>query len=372
MKSIKEAKDIRGKRVLVRVDFNVPIIKGKVRDDFRIKKALPTIEYLKNKGAKIILIAHAGLDGAQSLAPIAQALLKHTPVTFIKTSVFENQTKDVLDMQKNGTIILLENIRREKGEKENADSFARGIARFGDMYVNDAFSVSHRTHASIVGIPKHLPSYAGLQLMDEVKHLSLAFSPKHPFLFILGGAKFGTKVPLVKKFLRSADMVYIAGALMNTFYKTKGYEVGTSLVDEGDFGIQKLLKDKKLFLPIDVEVAKGKAHRYTNPETVRANEMIVDIGPASVTELETMIKKARFILWNGPLGKYESGFGGATEKVLKIISCSKADSIIGGGDTVALVDKLKLENKFGFVSTGGGATLEFLSQGTLPGIKSLK
>jgi phosphoglycerate kinase len=361
--------------VLVRVDFNLPMEKGKIVDDFRIKKALPTIEYLHKKGATVILLAHletAG-DDRVSLKVVAARLKKYLPTSiFIETPIFSDETeKELLELKK-GSIVLLENLRREKGEKDNAPSFARALSRYGDIYVNEAFSVSHRAHASIVGIAKHIPSYAGFQLQDEVKHLSEAFDPSHPFLFILGGAKFETKIPLIKKFLKNADQCVIGGALMNDFFLAKGYDVGTSLVDGGNFQIGTLLKHKNLVLPVDVEVAKGSKHHVTKPSDVAKDEMIVDIGPATVEILKGLIEKAKFILWNGPLGKYETGFGGATEQVLKLISKSNAQSVIGGGDTVALVSKLKLEDKLGFVSTGGGATLDFLDKGTLPGIKALK
>jgi 3-phosphoglycerate kinase len=375
MKSIKEIDDLKGKRVLVRVDFNLPMEGGRIVDDFRIKKALPTIEYLHKKGATVILLAHleTGGDDKVSLKPVAVRLKKYLPETiFIETPIFSDQTEKELSEMKKGSIVLLENLRREKGEKDNAPSFARALSRYGDIYVNEAFSVSHRVHASIVGIAKHIPGYAGFQLLDEVKHLSKAFDPSHPFLFILGGAKFETKIPLIKKFLKNADQCVIAGALMNDFFVAKGYEVGTSLVDTGNFHIGTLLKHKNLVLPPDVEVAKGSKHHAVKPDSVAKDEMIVDIGPASIELLKGLIEKAKFILWNGPLGKYETGFGGATEQVLKLISKSKAESIIGGGDTVALVSKLKLEDKLGFVSTGGGATLDFLDKGTLPGIKALK
>ena len=375
MKSIKEIDDLKGKRVLVRVDFNLPMEGGKIVDDFRIKKALPTIEYLHKKGATVILLAHleTGGDDKVSLKPVAVRLKKYLPETiFIETPIFSDQTEKELSEMKKGSIVLLENLRREKGEKDNAPSFARALSRYGDIYVNEAFSVSHRVHASIVGIAKHIPGYAGFQLLDEVKHLSKAFDPSHPFLFILGGAKFETKIPLIKKFLKNADQCVIAGALMNDFFVAKGYEVGTSLVDTGNFHIGTLLKHKNLVLPPDVEVSKGSKHHAVKPDSVAKDEMIVDIGPASIELLKGLIEKAKFILWNGPLGKYETGFGGATEQVLKLISKSKAESVIGGGDTVALVSKLKLEDKLGFVSTGGGATLDFLDKGTLPGIKALK
>jgi phosphoglycerate kinase len=273
---------------------------------------------------------------------------------------------------KNGDVALFENLRKELGEKTNSPSFARGLSRFGEIYVNDAFSVSHRVHASIVGITKYLPSYAGFQMIEEVAHLSKAFSPKHPFLFILGGAKFDTKIPLIKKFLRDADNVFIGGAIANDFFKGKGYEIGQSLVSDGMVQVKSFFKNKNLILPIDVVASKGSTSRNIKPNDVNHEESIVDIGKDTVDALGALIEKAAFILWNGPLGKYESGFGGSTEKVLKIIAKSKATSIVGGGDTVALITKLKLGDKIGFVSTGGGATLDFLAKGTLPGIKALK
>ena len=373
MKSIKDIEVLKGKKVMVRVDFNVPMKDDKIVDDFRIKAALPTIEYLRKKGAIIILIAHMGDDGDKSLKPVAVRLKKLlTNFYFIESATFSDETKKIVNNLKNGDVALFENIRRDIGEKTNSPSFARGLSRFGDIYVNDAFSVSHRVHASIVGITKYLPSYAGLQLLDEVEHLSKAFNPKHPFLFILGGAKFETKIPLVKKFLRDADHVFIGGAIANDFFKGKGYEVGVSLVGPNNLQIKPFLKNKNLVLPIDVVATKGGTSRNVKPNEVNADENILDIGKESVKLLEDLVEKAAFVLWNGPLGKYETGFGGSTESVLKIIAKSKAMSIVGGGDTVSLINKLKLGDKIGFVSTGGGATLDFLAKGTLPGIKALK
>ncbi len=373
MKSIKDIADLKGKRVLVRVDFNVPMKDGKILDDFRIKKALPTIEYLQKKGAVVILLAHLGEDGKESLKPVADRLKKYIPkVIFLDKPIMSDDTEDKVKALKKGEVVLLENLRRETGEKLNSPSFARALSRYGEVYVNDAFSVSHRPHASIIGITKYLPGYAGFQMEFEVKNLSEAFNPPHPFLFILGGAKFETKIPLVKKFLRDADTVFIGGALMNDFFLAKGYEVGVSLVDKGNFQLPSLMKHKNLLLPVDVEVLKASKHRFCKPTEVDKEENIVDIGPETVKVLEDLVMKAKFILWNGPLGKYESSFGVATEKLLKTISKSHAKSIIGGGDTVALVSKLKLEDKLGFVSTGGGAALDFLAKGTLPGIKALK
>ncbi len=373
MKTIKDIENISGKRILVRLDLNVPIKDGKILDDFRIKKALPTIEYLHKKGAILILISHLGEDGSESLKPIGDKLKKYVPsLNFIQTSIFSDDTEEALKNLKKGDIALMENLRREVGEKKNAPSFARALSRFAEVYVNDAFSVSHRPHASIIGVTKYLPGYAGLQLEEEIKNLSRAFTPTHPFLFILGGAKFETKIPLVKKFTRDADTVFIGGALANDFFKVKGYEVGASLVETGDFQIPSLLKHKNLLLPPDVEVQKGNKFHFTKSSDVALDESIIDVGPESLELLKGFIEKAKFILWNGPLGKFGVGTSQSTEKILKLIARSDAYSVIGGGDTVEYISKLKLEDKFSFVSTGGGATLDFLAKGTLPGIKVLK
>lgn len=373
MKTIKDLKNIKGKKVIVRVDFNVPIKDGKILDDFRINKVIPTIKYLQKMNAKVILISHLGDDGSISLSIVSSKLKKLLDnFEFINAPIFSNQTEDTINKMKNGQVILLENLRSEIGEKKNSPSFARALSRYGEIYVNDAFSVSHRDHASITGITKYLPGYAGLLLVSEVLNLSKVFSPKHPFLFILGGLKFDTKIPLLKKFIRVADHIFIGGAIANDFFKAKNYEIGTSLVGEKNFQIPLLLKSKNLILPTDVKVNKnGKIHS-TLPSNVAIDECIVDIGPDSVLELKNLIAKSHFILWNGPLGKYENGFGGGTEEILKIISKSKVDNVIGGGDTVSLITKLKIEKKLGFVSTGGGAVLDFLAKGTLPGIRVLK
>jgi phosphoglycerate kinase len=350
MQSIKNLKNIKSKTALVRVDFNVPIKNGKIEDDFRIKKALPTIKFLQKKGAKVVLISHLGKDGTASMKIIADRLRK--------------------DIKKD--ITLLENIRKYKGEIKNDKKFTKELSKLGDFYVNDAFSVSHREHASVVGIPKFLPSYAGFQLEEEIKNLSKATkNPKHPFLFILGGAKFSTKMPLINKYLKLSDYVFIGGALLNDFLKAKGYEVGKSLVDDSK-GIKNILKNKKLILPVDVVVRSGKKLINKKIDEVGKNEIILDIGKESIKMIEPYINKSKLILWNGPLGKYEAGGGGATKKILKLVGKSKAESIIGGGDTVSLISEMKMEKKFSFVSTGGGATLDFLAEGTLPGIKALK
>lgn len=369
MKSIKSLGNIKGKAVIVRVDFNVPIEGGKIIDPTRILKAIPTIEYLKKKGSLVILISHSDLQkDTQTLLPVAKFLNKYTKVRFIEGVIPKS-----LDI-KNGEVVLLENLRRFKGEKENDPKFAKSLALLGSIYVNEAFPVSHRAHASIVGIPKYLPSYIGFQFEKEIKNLSVVLNkPKRPFLFILGGAKFETKMPLIKKFLKDADRVVVTGALMNNFFKEASFEVGRSLVENGDYGIKKIINNPKLLLPVDVVVTGQDGGRLTKGiDEVGKKDKIVDIGDRAIKEFEILINKSKFVLWNGPTGEYEAGFDHGTIALLKILAKSKAKTIIGGGDTVALVSKMKMEDKFSFISTGGGATLEYLAKGTLPGIKALK
>ena len=356
MRNIKQIKNLKGKNILLRVDFNVPIKNGKLEDNFRIIKALPTIEFLQKKGAKLILITHLG-KGGETLLPVAKSLNKFIKVKFIPEVVGREVTKIVKQM-KNGEVVLLQNLRNNQGEQKCDKNFAKELAKLGNIYVNECFSVDHREDASIILLPKLIPAYAGFQLEKEVKNLSYAFkSPKHPFLFILGGAKFSTKMPLIKKYLKLADYVFIGGALANNFLKAKGYDMGKSLIDNTNYDITKLLKNKKLILPTDFIIKDGA---------------IIDIGEKTIKNLEEVIKQSKFILWNGPLGKYENGGAEGTKKILKFLAQSKIKSIIGGGDTVAIISLMKLEKKFSFVSTGGGATLDFLANGTLPGIKALK
>ena len=370
MKSIKSLKNIKGKIVLMRVDFNLPIKNGKVMDDFRIKKALPSIKLLQSKGAKIILIGHLG-KGGETFLPVAKSLNKYIKSKFAPDIYGQVACDAIFDMQYKD-VILLENLRNDKGEKACDKNFAKNLSKLADIYVNEAFSVSHRADASLVLLPKLLPAYAGLQMEAEIKNLSKAVkNVKHPFLFILGGAKFSTKMPLIKKYLKNADDVFIGGAMANDFLKAKGCEVGTSLVDGENYGIDKIMNNKKLILPRDVLVSDGNKFVNKKASEVLKNENIIDVGNESVKNLENYIKKAKLILWNGPLGKYEGGGDKATKKILKMVANSKAESIIGGGDTVNLISKMKMEDKFTFVSTGGGATLEYLAKGTLPGIKAL-
>jgi phosphoglycerate kinase len=370
MRSINKLKNLKGKTVLLRVDFNVPIEDGKVVDDFKIRKAIPTIKFLQKHGAKIILVTHLG-RGGETLLPLVKVLNKFIKADFVPDLVGEEAQKAVAHM-KNKSVLLLENLRGHKGEKSCDKEFAKSLAKFADIYVNEAFPVSHRKDASIVLLPKLLPAYAGFQLQEEVKNLSVALKPKHPFLFILGGAKFETKLPILEKYLKTADYLFVGGAMLNDFLKVKGFEVGKSLVSEKNYGINKIYKNKKLIIPenIVVETKDGKFFKKKASE-VSASDSIIDLGSMSVEAIKPYIKKAKLIVWNGPLGKFESNRDGSTKDILKLVAASSAFSIVGGGDTVGMIFKMKAEKKFSFVSTGGGATLDFLASGTLPGIKAL-
>lgn len=370
MKSVKELTNIKGKRVILRTDYNVPLDGERVEDDSRIKKSLPTINYLRKLGAKIIIISHAGRDPKNSLLPMAKVLKHSIPVTFVP-SVLGAQVDDAIDKMKNGDVIMLENLRSVAGEDKNDPSFARGLSKHADIYVNEAFPVSHRASASIVGIPKFLPSYAGLQMELEVKELSRALVPEHPFLVIFGGTKAETKIPLIKRYLKDADHVFVGGALVNNFYKAKGLEVGKSVVDNDAKIPKSFLNHKKLILPDMVVVSRSRKIAI-KAEDVGPNNQILDIGIPSINRLAPLIHKAKLILWNGPMGWYENDYVEATDALVKLLMKTKAKVIIGGGDTAVFVEKKKLAKHFTFVSSGGGATLEFLSKGTLPGIKALK
>lgn len=376
MKSIQTLKNLIGKKVLLRTDFNIPLGSDGVvtpEEAGRIDATLPTIQHLKKSGAKTIIISHIGRDGTDSLAPVVDYLARKK----IKVRMIDGHLQDfvheAIETMKNGDIIMLKNLRADEGEAANGSSFARGLSRLADIYVNDAFAVSHRRHASIVGVPKFLKSYAGLLMHSEVQHLQkIQKNPKKPFVFILGGAKFETKLPLIKKYLPLADVVVVGGALQNNFFKALGYEIGTSLVDDKRYNLGGLLKTKKILLAEDVVVTSDDGVRLTTPQEVLPHEKIVDIGPETIQNIIAYFAKAKTILWNGPLGLYEEGFDESTITLAKAVAKSQAFSVVGGGDTVVTLKELRLEKKIDFISTGGGAMLEFLQKGTLPGIDALQ
>lgn len=362
-----------GKRVFLRLDFNVPLEGSEVRDDYRIRESLPTINFLRESGARIVIASHIGKGKPEdTLAPVAEYLNKLFPVTFLNDLLSPENVRITNELQ-NGDVVLLENLRHSKGEEENDPEFAKYLASLGDVYVNDAFSVSHRAHASVVGVPALLPHYAGMRLALEVSKLAVAFTPEHPFLFILGGAKISTKMPLLKKFLTIADTVFVGGAIANNFLKVKGVEIGTSTYDKDELGgLEMYLNDPHLVLPTDV-VAKNAAGSLTKTlDALTSGDMVVDAGSATIKSLEAVIGAAKLIVWNGPLGFYEEGFTEGSRELLGLIAGSRAMSIIGGGDTVALIHEMGALERFSFVSTGGGAMLDYLANETLPGITALQ
>lgn len=366
--NLKDVKNLEGKRVLLRLDLNLPIVSGAVENDFRIQKILPTLAYLKKHQARTIIISHIESAETDSLEKVAGYLNKLVPLTFVK-GLYE--AKDYVSDLKDGQFMMLENLRLYEGEKQNDDGFAKNLASLADIYVNEAFAVSHRVHASVVAITKYLPSFAGLLFQDEYAHLSKVFNPPRPFFFILGGAKFETKMPLIKKFLNQADTIFVGGALANQFFLAQGLEVGKSVVSAKNFDLSAELQNRKLLLPTDVVVRGEQGVRSKAPQSVVKTDQIFDAGPETIKMLGSLIKKSKFVLWNGPLGDYEKGFRDDTEKLATLIAESSAESVVGGGDTLASIATLNLENKFKFVSTAGGAMLDFLANETLPGIEAL-
>lgn len=367
-----------GKKALVRVDYNVPLKGNKILDTRRIDASFATIRALQKKGLQVSLIAHLG-DSQATLKPIASYLSKHFNVKFVTNAIVGSDKKgSLIENPPAGgtqdTVILFENIRRYEGEEKNDKAFAKTLSDLGDVFVNDAFSVSHRSHASVVGVAKYLPSYAGLQLEKEIKNLSkLLENKKHPFLFILGGAKFDTKIPLLKRFIDSADSVFVSGAIANSFFKVAGFEIGSSVVEDSNTAqIKKLLSSPKLLLPVDVVVLRGKKKVTVALTEILKGDVIVDIGLDTIRNVSEKIKKAKIVVWNGPTGWYEKGFSFGTTELAKAMKDSKAYILIGGGDTGAVVDKVVGESKNIFISTGGGATLEYLAKGKLVGIQALK
>lgn len=367
VRSIKELNDIEGRVVLLRLDLNVPIKDGLVLDDFRIKASLPTLNYFKEHGARIVILSHMGENGDETLKPVADYLkIKLLPLKI------DLSLKEEIRNLPNGQAVILENLRQNPGEVANDEEFAKELAGLGEIYVNDAFSVCHRKHSSIVSLPKLLPSYAGFLIQSEVQNLSDAFNPKHPFLFIIGGAKFETKISLVKRFTSIADQIFIGGALANTIFKKMGYEVGVSLVDNKEMDLDFVLDSKKIVLPTDVIVLNSSGRVIKPADKVLPEENILDLGTESLEKLKKMVDQSEFILWNGPMGNFERGFKNVTEELALHISKSKAKTIVGGGDTLASISNLGIMDKFTFVSSGGGAMLDFLANGTLPGIETLK
>ncbi len=368
--AITDVGNLQGKRVIVRASLDVPLKDGIITNGFRVQRALPTLSFLVGKGARVILLTHIGRNPETTLDPLISVLRDALPLTYVR-ALEGDVVNEALRTQENGTVVLLENLRSQKGEEENDKAFAALLASYGDMYVNDAFAVSHRAHASIVGIPEHIPSFAGITFLEEYEALGRVGEPLPPSLFILGGAKFETKEPLIERYAETYSTVFIGGALANDFLKAKGFQVGKSLLSSVDLGTHALMQRGNILLPIDVVVQGESGMRTTVPADVKEDEHIFDIGPETIKLLAPHIASAKNILWNGPLGYYEGGFDVATKACAALVAASEAHSVIGGGDTVATIESLNLTSSFDFISTAGGAMLTFLEKGTLPGIEAL-
>lgn len=384
-KSVRDL-DLSGKRVLVRVDFNVPVKNGEVTDDTRIVRALPNIRHLLSEGAQPILISHLGRPKGErnpdyAMDPVAKRLeeLLGEPVRKLDHSVGPEVEQALEDWDGRG-VVLLENSRFYPGETKNDPELSEGLAALADLYVNDAFGAAHRAHATTVGVAKRLPSAAGLLMEAELDYLdSVLKSPERPFVAILGGAKVSDKIGVIESLLEKADTLLIGGAMCFTFFKARGYEVGASLVEDDYLEEAERLMEKagdRLVLPRDVVVAEKMEEdaetRTVGVEEIPAGWMGLDVGPETVEFFAERIADARTIFWNGPMGVFEmEAFARGTEGVAKAVAESDATSVIGGGDSVAAVNKLGLEGEMSHISTGGGASLEYVEGKELPGVAIL-
>jgi 3-phosphoglycerate kinase len=366
--------ELKGKRVFLRTSLNLPLASdGSVEDIFRLQRALPTVRYLVKCGAKVIIAGYLGRKG-DSMRPVAEALIKQAPdirMYFFGTP-FEMASSESQAL-KDGECLILESTRRHPGEETNDEAFVGLLAGLADIFVSDAFAEAHRDYASNVALAKKLPAYCGLLLRDEVKELSRAREPEKPSLAILGGAKFETKAPLIRQLLRTYDHVFVTGALANDVFKARGLPVGRSLIS-AELPGPDVLDHPHFVVPVDVTVERlDKQARVKKPTDVEPQDKIVDIGPDSVKEIAPLIATAKFILWNGPTGLYEEGYSAYTYSIAELIAKSSARKIIGGGDTIAAIkDSGVPDDELGFLSTGGGAMLEYLLKGTLPGVAALE
>jgi phosphoglycerate kinase len=385
-KTVKDV-DLRGKRVLMRVDFNVPMDKGVVTDDKRIRAALPTIQYVLDQGASLVVMSHLGrpkgigFEAEFSLKPAADALSKllNKPVK-IAADCIGTEVEAMVKGLKPGDVIMLENVRFHKEEEKNNQEFAKKLAALGSIYVNDAFGSAHRAHASTEGVAKYLPAVSGFLMEKELEYLSRATqNPERPYVVILGGAKISDKIAVIENLLAKCDRLIVGGGMANTFLAAKGYNMAESLVETGSIETAKKIisisADKILF-PVDGIVSK-KADAQAPTQVVDVQKIpagwsLMDIGPKSVEMFSHVLKEAKLVVWNGPMGVFEDPrFAEGTFAIAKLLATSGATTVIGGGDSASAVKKAGVAKQMTHVSTGGGASLEFLEGKTLPGVAAL-
>ena len=393
-KTVKDL-DVKGKKVLVRVDFNVPLSKeekGKIADDARIKAAMPTINYLSENGARVILMSHLGRPKGEAnpefaLKPVADYLenVYGDKFKFIPSpEVVDQKVKEEVEKLEDGQIALLENTRYRAEETKNGEEFAKELASLADLYVNDAFGTSHRAHASNVGVASILPSAVGFLIEKEIDVMGKALeSPEHPFVSILGGAKVSDKIGVIENLITKVDTILIGGGMAYTFLKAMGKEIGNSLLEEDKMDLSLELVEKakangvEILLPVDVVIADkieaGVSTEIVDIDNIPEDKEALDIGPKTADLFAEKIKEAKTVVWNGPMGVFEiKEFADGTNQVAKALSESEAVTIVGGGDSALAIEMAGLKDKITHVSTGGGASLEFLEGKDLPGISAIE
>lgn len=393
--SIKQFKNLKDKTVFLRVDFNVPMKNGKVLDELKIRESLEDIHYLLDHNCKVIIATHLGRPEGRavkeySTKPLATLLSRvlNLSVKFLDATGAKNlvAAKSLIEKIKPGNVIFLENLRFNKEEQKNDDKFAQGLASLADVYVNDAFAVSHRADASVAVITKYLPTYAGLLLEKEIINLNKILKPKKPFVAVMGGAKIETKIALLKNLSKNASQILVGGALANNFLAAKKVNIGKSLTDKNSIKIAKsLLKNKKIILPVDFitclnlktdkKLNKNNIIRIRKFDQIGKDETVVDIGPETIGLFAKYLKKAKTIVWNGPLGLFEiPNFKQGTVIIARLIasrSSGMAYGVVGGGETVEALDMTKMGEYIDWVSTGGGAMLSYLGGEKMPGLKKI-
>ena len=384
--------DVAGKKCLVRCDFNVPMKDGKITDDFRIVSALPTIQYLIENKACVILMSHMGKPKGEpkpelSLRPVAERLTEllgqEVKFSSCPTVVCDHIRETAAALQP-GEVMLLENTRYRKEETKSEEPFTGELASLGELFVNDAFGTAHRDHSSTAGIARYLPTVSGFLIEKEVKFLGDAVeSPERPFIAIMGGAKVGDKIPVIENLMKKVDTIIIGGGMTYTFYKAQGYEIGTSILDEDSIELSKELLAKaeqagvKIMLPVDAVVTDdfeaNNVIKTVAATEIPADMMGMDIGPKTIELYQAAIAEAKTVVWNGPMGVFENPkFETGTKAIAQALADSDAVTVIGGGDSAAAVEQFGLKDKMTHVSTGGGASMEFLEGKVLPGIACIE
>jgi phosphoglycerate kinase len=387
MKASYQGLELRGQRVLVREDLNVPLRDGAISDDTRMRAALGTLDDLRRRGARVVVMSHLGRPKGRpvpelSLRPVAARLaeLLGRPVGFAEDCVGP-AAGEAVERMSEGDVVLLENVRFHDGDEANDPEFARDLAALGDVYVNDAFAASHRAHASVVGVAQHLPAYAGLLMLAELDALHRALDdPRRPLVAIVGGAKVSTKAAVLHYLLARVDTLLVGGAMANTFFKAQGREVGASFVEDEALDTAREVEGEgggKLVLPVDAVCARrmepGQETSTRPVDAIEPGWMILDVGSATVGRFGDCLRGAGTVVWNGPVGVFEiPEFAGGTRAVGEAVAASGAYSLVGGGDTAAAVEQLGLAGRFSHVSTGGGATLEYMEGRELPGVAVLR